>query len=70
MAHTSDSLIARLVAQYQIQLDRGREEARHWLELLSNRQLAENIARTRRHLATVRDEQPHSSIGEIVERVP
>jgi hypothetical protein len=47
----SERLRVRVLAEYRAQLDIGRHEARRSLEVLSNRQLAEDIARTRRELA-------------------
>lgn len=58
--------LPKAVSRYRTQLDVGRDEARRWLELLSNRQLAENIARTRRELATVRDEDLSEPLAQVL----
>jgi hypothetical protein len=50
LATASINLTPRVVAHYRAHLNEGRDEGRRSLELLSNRQLAEDIARTRREL--------------------
>ena len=42
-----------LALAYESHLLEGRDEARRWRELLSNRDLAEDIAQTKRELAEV-----------------
>jgi len=56
----------RAVAHCRNQLNTGRDEARRWLELLSNRQLAENIARTRDELAKVRDADLSEPLAQVL----
>ncbi len=50
-------LCDRAAAALEAMFDEGRDEARSWLELLSNRQLQENIRRTKWELEEIQDDR-------------
>ena len=65
-ATSPNELITSAVALYRARLNVGRDEARRWLDLLSNHHLAEHIAQTRRELAEVREEDLAEPLAHVL----